>query len=314
MRQIGLLDREADARRFADFLTTEGITSHTEPSGESWAIWVRDENHLNDARAALADFLQNPSDPKYRDLKREADLILRTEAKRRELVRKNVVQMRGRWGQGSLRSRPLVWTLMILSIGVGLASNMGRDTDSVAVRTLLFTDSHHLRDASWNLSSTADRLVDVRRGQVWRIITPMFVHFGPIHLVFNMIMFYQLGSLIEFRRGTWRLGLMILAIAASSNTAQALVPETWGGSPFAAGMSGVVYGLFGYVWMKTLYAPEMGMIVNRSTVVILMAWLFLGFFGLLNQGDVQIANWTHGIGFLAGVAIGYVPELLRGRA
>jgi GlpG protein len=314
MRQIGSLNREADARRFADFLITEGFGAHAEQAGDSWVVWVRDENHIESARAAFAEFQSNPQDLKYRNLQREASLILRTDAKRRELARKNLVPVRWKWGVVSRGGRPLVWTLIILSCGVGLFSNMGRDTDSVVVRTLLFTDPAHARESGWSLASTADRLVDIQHGQAWRFITPMFVHYGTIHLAFNMIMLYQLGSLIELRRGTWRLGLMVLAIAASSNTAQALVPIDWGGSPFAAGMSGVVYGLFGYVWMKTLYAPRMGMFVSRSTVVILLAWLLLGFAGFLNRGDTAIANWTHGVGFAAGVAIGYIPEVLGGGA
>ena len=132
-----------------------------------------------------------------------------------------------------------------------------------------------------------------------------------MHLAFNMIMLYQLGSLIEDRRGTWRIALMILAIAACSNTVQALVPDSWGGSPFAAGMSGVVYGLFGYIWMKSIYAPELGLHISRSTVTILMIWLLLGFAGAFEQFDIRIANWTHGVGFLVGVLIGYGPELFR---
>ena len=57
----------------------------------------------------------------------------------------------------------------------------------------------------------------------------------------------------------------------------------------------------------------MGLSIHRTTVIILMAWLFLGFAGVLNRGEVRIANWVHGIGFLAGLAIGYIPEMIRKR-
>jgi GlpG protein len=313
MRQIGFLDGEADARRFAAFLVTNGTTAHAEQDGAGWAVWVREENQVDKARLAFAEFRDRPDDPRYENVEGEADSILRADAKRREQARRNVIHMRGRWGHGLARRLPLVWTLIALSIGVGLMSNMGHNRGGAAVRVLLFTDPVHMIDPQWNVGDPEALLIDVRQGQLWRLITPIFVHYGPMHLAFNMLMFYQLGGLIEQRRGTWRLGVMTLAIAACSNTAQALVPAAWGGSPFAAGMSGVVYGLFGYVWMKTLYAPELGMAISRSTVVILLAWLLLGFAGLLNRGDVQIANWTHGIGFIAGVVIGYLPELARGR-
>ena len=259
MRQIGSLDQESDARRFAAFLVTSGIAAQPEKEGDRWAIWVREENQLDNARLALVEFRREPTDPRYRDVESEAQQILREEAKRREQARKNVIEMRGRWGHAAAGRHPLVLTLVALSIGVGLASNMGRDRTGATLRALLFADPVHLvRDPQWNPANVNDRFVDVRQGQVWRIITPIFVHYGAMHLAFNMIMFYQLGGMIESRRGTWRLGLMILAIAALSNLGQVLVPGE-SGTPFMAGMSGVVYGLFGYIWMKSLYAPEMGL-------------------------------------------------------
>jgi GlpG protein len=308
MRQIGLLETEADAERLAAYLVTEGIAAQAESDGDGWAIWVRDENHLERARQEFADFRHNPNDPRYQGVERAAESMRREEERRRERARKNVVTMRGRWGRLSARRRPLVLTMIALSVFVGMASNMGKDQNGGVMRTLLFCSAEHLRNLQWNQNNLTDRLIDVRHGELWRLITPIFVHYGSMHLAFNMVMFYQLGSLIEDRRGTWRFGLMTLAIAALSNGAQALVPIAWGGSPFAAGMSGVVYGLFGYVWMKTLYAPELGLYVSRTTVVILMAWLLLGIAGALDSSTARIANWAHAVGFLAGVAIGYLPE------
>ena len=47
----------------------------------------------------------------------------------------------------------------------------------------------------------------VRKGDVWRLVTPIFLHGGWIHLLFNMYMFFQFGALIETRKGTWRQSL-----------------------------------------------------------------------------------------------------------
>ena len=309
MRQIGVLEQETDAQRFAAYLVTEGVTAHAEPDGDGWAIWVRDENQVATARQAFDVFRNSPHDPRYLGVEHVAHSVLREEAKRREQARKNVITMSGRWGRITARRRPLVLTLIVLSILVGMTSQMGRDERGVVMRTLLFCSTEHLHDDAWNPTRLADLLVDVRKGELWRLVTPIFVHYGAVHLAFNMIMLYQLGSVIEDRRGTWRIGLMVLAIAALSNSAQALVPMKWDGSPFAAGMSGVVYGLFGYVWMKSVYAPELGLFVDRNTVFILMLWLLLGISGALREFfGMNIANWTHGVGLLVGIAIGYVPE------
>jgi GlpG protein len=266
---------------------------------------VRDENHVDAARKAFDDYQYNSHDVRYQGVERVADSIRREETRRHEQARKNVIDLRGRWGNVAARRRPLVLTLIVLSILVGLTSNMGGDRFGPAMRSLLFCSTVHER--GWDQTRLEDRLIDLKKGELWRLITPIFVHYGAVHLAFNMIMLYQIGSVIEDRRGTWRIGLMVLAIAIASNAAQSLAPLSWGGSPFAAGMSGVVYGLFGYLWMKSLYAPELGLFVSRSTVFVLLLWLVLGISGVLEQ-HIRVANWTHGVGLLVGVAIGYLPE------
>jgi membrane associated rhomboid family serine protease len=42
-----------------------------------------------------------------------------------------------------------------------------------------------------------------------------------------------------------------------------------------------------------------------------MIWLFLGISGVLGQMGMNIANWTHGVGFLVGIILGYVPEAIK---
>ena len=135
-----------------------------------------------------------------------------------------------------------------------------------------------------------------------------------MHLIFNMIMVYQLGSLVEDRRGTVRMALMVLTIAIVSNLFQALVPHDWGGGVYFGGMSGVLYGIFGYLFIKSRWEPELGMRIPQSTVVILILWMLLGFAGVLDEliGG-HIANWAHGIGFLTGVVIAAVPLALQSK-
>ena len=310
MRQIGVLERETDAQRFAAYLVTQGVTAHAERDGDGWAIWVRDENQVAAARQAFEMFRNDPHDPRYQGVEEAAHSVLREEARRRQRASKNLIQVSSNWGRATARRHPLVLTLITLSIFVGMASQMGNDKAGVVIRTLLFCSTQ--QSPGWDPTRLADLLVDIRKGELWRLVTPIFVHYGVVHLAFNMIMLYQLGSAVENCRGSWRTGLMVLAIAMLSNSAQALAPVQWQGSPFAAGMSGVVYGLFGYAWMKSKYAPQLGLLVDRNTVFILMLWLFLGISGALREFfHMEIANWSHGVGLLVGVAAGYIPEAWR---
>ena len=49
----------------------------------------------------------------------------------------------------------------------------------------------------------------------------------------------------------------------------------WGVGAYG-GMSGVVYALFGYLWMKGQVDPEPGMVLHPSTVRVMLLWLVLG--------------------------------------
>jgi GlpG protein len=305
MRQIGTLKSEQDARRFAAHLTAQGVSANAEQDRDGWVIWVRDEDHLEEAKDELQKFKLDPTDRRYRSAERDAEAVRREEAKKREQASKNVVVMRGRWGSGMGRSRktPLVFVLIVLSVAVGMLTGLESQPTNSTLRQLEFSDSIHRVDETWN----GDAFAEVRQGQVWRLITPMFLHFGAMHLVFNMYMLYYLGAQVEDRRGTVTLAVLVLVIAAASNLAQALIVGPWFG-----GMSGVDYGLFAYVWMKTMYEPGAGMYVSPMTALLLIGWLFLG----ILMPEMHMANAAHGAGLVAGAAIGYAPVLwsaIRGR-
>ncbi len=314
MRLIGTLDKEPDAHRFAAHLLTAGIQAHAELDNGSWAIWVRDENRIREAKDALDDFRRDPAASRYRGAERAAETIRREEIRRNEEASRKIVSMRGKWKSGSgARKKPLVLTLIAISVIVAMGSSLGEDKRGAVLRTLLFVDIEHMNDRSIDWSTLDAKLIDIKQGEVWRTITPIFVHYGAMHLVFNMIMVYQLGSLVEDRRGSLRMALMVLTIAIVSNLFQALVPLAWGGGLLAGGMSGVLYGIFGYLWVKSSFQPELGMRIPQSTVIILMLWMFLGFSNAFASMGIHMANWAHGIGFVTGVLIAAAPLALRGK-
>jgi GlpG protein len=142
-------------------------------------------------------------------------------------------------------------------------------------------------------------LQEIRHGEVWRLITPIFLHFSFLHIFFNMIWLRDLGSMIEGRQSTWVLAVLVLVIAACSNVAQFYLS-----GPDFGGMSGVVYGLLGYVWMRGKFDPGSGLYVHPSTVTMMVIWFFLGFTGWLGT-----ANTVHGVGFAMGIAWDHLSSL-----
>jgi GlpG protein len=133
------------------------------------------------------------------------------------------------------------------------------------------------------------------------LITPTFVHWSFFHLLFNLFWLRDLGAMIELGRGSLRLAALVLAAALISCFAEFVWELPTVGS--FGGMSGVVYALFGYVWIKNRYEPYKGLVISKESATIMIAWLFLCMTGLLGP----IANAAHVAGLLAGAATGYVP-------
>ena len=81
----------------------------------------------------------------------------------------------------------------------------------------------------------------VARGEWYRLVSSGFVHYGLIHIGFNMFLLYQLGLLLEPALGRTRfVALYLAALLAGSFGALLLSPTV-----FSAGASGAVFGLFG---------------------------------------------------------------------
>jgi GlpG protein len=299
MRQAGTIGSESQARRFGDYLLTLGIAAQVDEEPDGWAVWIRDENHLDDAKEQLSRFLMDPDNPRYRDAAGKASDIRREATRKADQARKNIVDIRGRWDRVSARRAPLTFTAIAVCVGVFILTNMG-DPNSWWMQKLEFVEFHQEDPDIDPVGNRWDRLVDIRNGQVWRIISPNYLHLGILHLVFNMYWLYRFGGDIESRKGSFFLLLMLVVIGVGSNVAQALIE-----SPFGGGMSGVVYGLFGYVWMKSAYDPGSGFHMPGYTVVVFIIWFFACFTGFLGN----IANTAHGAGLVIGVVWGYAPVL-----
>jgi GlpG protein len=141
---------------------------------------------------------------------------------------------------------------------------------------------------------------DVLGGEVWRLITPIFVHFGILHIFFNMMWLWDLGRSIELLKGRLFLGMFVAVSGIASNIAQYLVTQ----SPTFGGMSGVVYALLGYVWMQGRFNRAFGIALHQSTVIMMIGWFVLCWTGILGP----IANWAHTAGLVIGIVWGLLDR------
>ena len=276
MRQAGTIATKQDAQRFADYLMSLGITSKVEPSDDQWAIWIHDENQIPKSREELEQFSRDPADVRYKAAETKAREVRRDIEQKKRQAQRNYVDVRNLWANPWHR-RPVTMALIVGSIAVFLRL--------IPVQDLL-------------ISSQDRALPEVEAGEVWRLVTPIFFHPGGfIHILFNMFMLYELGTLVERRVGSVRYLLMVLVIAVVSNMAQFVMQ-----GPGFGGMSGVVYGLFGYAWIRGRLDPTSGLYLRPDVVY----WM-IGFFLICAVGVIgNVANWAHGGGLATGAVFGYL--------
>jgi GlpG protein len=298
MRRIGTLPNEHDAAVFRDYLLTLGIRAQVDAAGDAWVVWIHDEDRLDQARHELGAFQAAPRDARYAAAVQEAERRREAELKEQLAARKRHINLRDRWQRPLVSRMPITLLLIGICIVIGLLTQLGRKIERGDL-------AYQFYISQWKLpreGSPFGYLPEVRAGQVWRLITPIFLHSGALHLGFNMYVLFLLGGSIEGVKGWLRYLLIVLWIAAVSNVAQYL----WAGPAFG-GMSGVGFGLFGYLWMKSRYAPEEGFFMPQEVVFQFLLWMGLCIFGFIGR----IANTAHVVGMIAGMLIALAPVLRR---
>ncbi|MCF7981338.1 MAG: rhomboid family intramembrane serine protease [Pseudomonadales bacterium] len=145
-------------------------------------------------------------------------------------------------------------------------------------------------------------------GEVWRLITPIFLHFNLMHLVFNMLMLWVFGVKIELRGERLLLLSLVVGSAIFSNVAQYYVS----GSGFG-GMSGVVYAILAYCWLWDRLQPTRAYGFPAALMGLMMFWLALGYTDLLHwAGFGSMANTAHLSGLVFGFLFAGSVNALRG--
>ncbi|KAF4559795.1 MULTISPECIES: rhomboid family intramembrane serine protease [Pseudomonas] len=143
------------------------------------------------------------------------------------------------------------------------------------------------------------------QGQWWRLVSPMLLHFGVLHLAMNSLWYWELGKRIELRQGPWALLGLTLLFSLVSNLAQ----HYSSGPSLFGGLSGVLYGLLGHIWLYQWLAPDRYFNLPKGVLVMMLIWLVVCLSGVIDTlGLGQIANAAH----VGGLLIGCLTGLLGG--
>ena len=136
----------------------------------------------------------------------------------------------------------------------------------------------------------------VADGEWWRLLTGGFLHFGPIHLLFNMMALWVIGRDVEPALGRGRF-LAVYLVSLLGGSAAVMLLTAPGAN--VAGASGAVFGLMGAlaVLLRRLRIP-MGQVggliaVNLAITFLLPGISVAGHLGGLLTGVVATAALVH---------------------
>ncbi len=292
MRMIGQIENESSARLFSNFLYVQGIENQTEPErGGTWALWIHAEDQMDAARALLNEYRQNPRDPKYQEASRVAAEKWKQEQKANAAAEKRFYDRGRLFPLGRLGVGYLTGILIAISVATWLVSGFGQNDKPIL---WMFISEY---DVEGGIVARLHGLPEIRHWELWRLFTPIFVHGHIMHIFFNMLCLLDFGTMIERRQSTARLAVLVLVIAALSNLGQYLT-----GGPSFGGMSGVVYGLIGYIWLRGKFDLTSGLFLHSSTVTMAVLWFVLCLVGFIPH----VANAAHSVGFSVGIVWGYL--------
>ncbi|MEZ4287290.1 MAG: rhomboid family intramembrane serine protease [Polyangiales bacterium] len=300
MRLLQTFDDKQAARLAGDALYVTGIhsTIRSSSSGQ-FDLWVHEEDRMDEARDILAKF--RPNDERLVELSDMAQMERRRKRaeekaleRRSERIRKELAD------QQAQRIGTVTMTLIGISVVVFFLTSMGENTEVVTRLTL--TDFNFVPGIAYPVSSSG---LGILATQPWRLITPMFLHFGILHIFFNLWWLKDLGTIVERQFSGRYLLALVLAIGVVSHLAQYYIA----GPTVFGGMSGVVYGLFTFIWIRGRMDPTFPYRIPRNLVIFMMAWFALGFTGRVGP----IANYVHAGGLVVGGVWGALSARFRKR-
>ena len=272
MIQLLVLGDARMAQALVDYLATLGIPCELTQSELGVSVWLADERRLAQAQQEVKRFLSEPNHPRYMEASWQsghADARIDYSKGMTDPVTDFLHQ-----------AGPLTLVVIIACLAIYALDAIGLPIfDELAFHPTLaqFTD--------W---------------QAWRYVTPAFIHFSVLHLVFNLLWWWYLGDQIEQRLGSGKLFILLIVGAALPNIA-----EFFASGPRFGGLSGVVYALLGDSWLRTRLQPDCGLAMPPALMGFMLVWLVLGFLDMLGT---PTANMAHLVGLLVGLAQGWLDR------
>ena len=272
MHVIGLCPNERVAQTFHDYLKNNGIECQLITTSVGVEVQVNDDSDVESIKALFDEFIQQPFHPKFTQASWE------------------VGDTKQQFNYGSA-SKPLLKQFVAES---GPLSLIVFSVCLIVFGLMYLGFGQQIYNALSFYGATSQD----NSGQVWRLITPIFIHFSLSHILSNLLWWWYFGGKVEQRIGKTPLLTLLIAGGILANLVQ-----YWLSGPNFGGLSGVVYALLAYVWVISQKRPDYGIFMPPALIVISVAWIILGFSGML---PLPIGNGAHLAGFIVGLIQGWV--------
>ena len=293
MRLLTTVTTRPEAQTLGDALYADGVaTTVKETRDGHFAVWVHDEERMDQAKAFLGAF--DPNGSQFAEMAKQARAKKKQEAKADEKIRVRTEKIRSQIeAKQNMRIGTVTAGLMVICVIFFIITGMGEKSEVVRLFTFVPWVAVKGGYVPGDVSA-------IWTGQPWRLFTPMFLHFGWLHIFFNMWWLKDLGTAIERVFSARYLLVFVLVVAALSHVLEYVMsgPRTFGG------MSGVVYGLFSFIWIRGRLDPSFPYRIPQQLVTFMLIWLGLGFTGWVGP----IANWVHSGGLLVGAAWAFISS------
>jgi rhomboid protease GluP len=157
----------------------------------------------------------------------------------------------------------------------------------------------------WVYEQLAGVNLYIFNGEWWRLLTPIFVHMGFAHFLFNSFSLVLFGPALERFLGKFWFVTVYLGTGIIANIATYLIkPLTYS----HVGASGAIFGLFGLYLAMVIFHKHM---LSRQNKQIILPIVVIGLIMTFIQSGINLT--AHVVGLLAGIAIGWIllPRLKR---
>jgi len=184
---------------------------------------------------------------------------------------------------------------LLLGLRAGFAAPQGGGTFGMLLGLMSFDGDTLLRYGS------GSGLLLLHRGEWWRLVCPIFLHGGLIHLFFNIYIFVQIGPLLEEEYGRDRFFCCYMFTGVASFFAS----EVIGGTFNTVGASGAIFGLVGAALVYGIRrGGRLGVMLRTQMLRWLMYFIIIGFFMPRTDHFAHFGGLLAGAGFAALVGTG----------